>query len=315
MMVVQAPRASAILHSLLAARVERRPWLLPANICPIVPLVFFKANVPFRMVDISPHSLHLDLDQAGDLLSTRAFGGVLYAHTYGDETTPQDFFLLVRERFPEVFILDDRCLCLPQVEDPAETAADLCLFSTGYAKIVDLGFGGYAFVREGVEFAAASLPFEPGAYARLEEQARRAARERTRFVYRDSAWLQTRADLPAWYDYSRQIQAALPGTLEIRKAINTIYRRGLPAEVQLPEHYQTWRFNLRVGNARRILDQLFSAGLFASAHYASLAESMSDERTPVAESLAAEVINLFNDHHFSIPQAEIACRVIRENLP
>jgi hypothetical protein len=64
MNIVQAPRASAILYNLLKSQDNTDPWLLPANICPIVPLTFFKAGVPFELVDISAENLHMDLEQA-----------------------------------------------------------------------------------------------------------------------------------------------------------------------------------------------------------------------------------------------------------
>ena len=42
---------------------------------------------------------------------------------------------------------------------------------------------------------------------------------------------------------------------------------------------------------------------------------MVDGHAPRAEILADEVINLFNDHHFTMGQAERLCTVIMENLP
>jgi hypothetical protein len=144
MKIIQAPRASAILHNLLISRKPARPWLMPANICPVVPITFMKAEVPFVLVDISAQSLHMDLDQAVGLIERREFGGLLYAHTYGDESTPDDFFADVKSIDPELIIVDDRCLCIPAFD--VKTMVDVVLFSTGYAKIVDLGFGGYALL-------------------------------------------------------------------------------------------------------------------------------------------------------------------------
>ena len=43
-------RASTILHNLLRASSQHRPWLLPANVCPIVPLTFLKAGCEFEFV-------------------------------------------------------------------------------------------------------------------------------------------------------------------------------------------------------------------------------------------------------------------------
>jgi hypothetical protein len=91
MQILQAPRASAILYSILIADEEKRPWLLPANICPIVPITFLKARVPFQFVDISARTLHMDLDQAEASIKERKFGGLLYAHTYSEASTPNPF--------------------------------------------------------------------------------------------------------------------------------------------------------------------------------------------------------------------------------
>src|SRR6266511_2501701 len=112
MQIVQASRASAIIYSLLANLEDRSPWLLPANICPIVPITFLKARIPFRFVDISARTLHMDLEQAEALIKKRKFGGLLYAHTYGEASTPNDFFEYIKNFSPELVIIDDRCLCI-----------------------------------------------------------------------------------------------------------------------------------------------------------------------------------------------------------
>ncbi len=57
MKTIKPPRASAILYNLLVSQKQTKPWLLPANICPIVPITFMKADVPFEFVDISSETL------------------------------------------------------------------------------------------------------------------------------------------------------------------------------------------------------------------------------------------------------------------
>jgi hypothetical protein len=88
----------------------------------------------------------------------------------------------------------------------------------------------------------------------------------------------------------------------------------LPEEIQFPDYYQSWRFNIRLKKKDEVLAAIFAAGLFASSHYASLAGIMDDGHAPRADRLANEVINLFNDHHFTVQQAEQACAVILENI-
>jgi len=168
MKLAYAPRASAILYQVLASQ-PRRPLLLPANICPIVPLTFLKAGTAFRFVDISPITLHMDLDQAQDLLKTGDYGGVLYAHSYGETSTPSGFFAGVKALNPTLLIVDDRCLCPPDALAQEESQVDVTLYSSGYAKIVDLGYGGYAFLADSLPYAPHSLPYAPQALAALEE--------------------------------------------------------------------------------------------------------------------------------------------------
>lgn len=314
MQIVQAPRASAILYSLLVNRRDKSPWLLPANICPIVPITFLKAEVPFQFVDISPETLHMDLDQVEDLLKNGKIGGLLYAHTYGEVSTPNEFFGSVKSLFPDLMVIDDRCLCIPDLELDPINKADIQLYSTGYAKIVDLNFGGYAFLSDAIDYQSAHLAFDPVQYEALEKAYKAAVSQRQKFVYQDSDWLETDAAVPVWNEYCMQIERSLAGSLEHRASLNHVYAGMLPVDIQLPAAFQTWRFNIRVRDKQRILDAIFSSGLFASSHYASLAGIMEDGKAPQAESLERSIINLFNDHYFGLDQAEKVCRIILENL-
>ncbi len=312
MQLVQSPRASAILYNILVGRADLRAWLLPANICPIVPLAFLKARVPFQFVDIDS-ALQMDLDQTRDLISTRKFGGLLYAHPYGESSAPLEFFSALKNLIPEFFIIDDRCLCIPDIEPPT-SPADAILYSTGYAKVVELNFGGYAFLRDEIKYQSASLPFNPEHHAEIEKLYKQAIQRREKFIYHDSDWLQIDPPFPAWYDYSKQIETRRRKTLLHRAALNRIYESRLPKEIQLPPSYQMWRFNIRVKNKSKILNAIFQAGLFASSHYASMAGIMADGFAPRAESLADEVVNLFNDEHFNEAQAQKTCDVILRSL-
>ncbi|HET9910172.1 MAG TPA: hypothetical protein VFQ23_26240 [Anaerolineales bacterium] len=314
MQIIQAPRASAILYTLLVSQPAPRPWILPANICPIVPITFFKARVPFEFVDIAADTLHMDLEQAETLIKSRHYGGLLYAHSYGEPSTPNEFFLHAKSIHPDLLILDDRCLCIPALDPNANSPADLTLYSTGYAKIVELNFGGYAFLKENIPYKPVHLPFHPQDYEKLENSYKKSISERAMFSYHDTNWLDTISNLPAWYDYRQKIQSHMDDSLAHRTTLNKIYSSQLPREIQLPNAYQSWRFNLRVKNKKRILDAIFKKGLFASSHYASLAGTMADGNAPQAEMLADEVINLFNDKHFTVEQANQVCEIITENL-
>lgn len=116
--------------------------------------------------------------------------------------------------------------------------------------------------------------------------------------------------MPDWKIYRRMIEVGLELSLLQRRMLNAMYSSRLPKDIQLPKQYQTWRFNVRVKNKKQIMDEIFADGLFASSHYASLAGIMSEGRAPVAESVAGEVVNLFNDHHFTSEMAGHICELI-----
>ncbi|MEZ0396487.1 MAG: hypothetical protein ABWK53_08690 [Anaerolineales bacterium] len=309
MKLVLERRASAILYHLLTARADRRPFLLPANICPIVPLTFLKAGVPFEFVDISAATLHMDLEAAAARLQSGGFGGLLYAHTYGEPSTPFDFFAAVKADHPSLLLIDDRCLCEPDLTPPRHPA-DVLLYSSGYAKIVDLGFGGYAFLRPDLPYAPRPLPFQPEHLKALEQAYKESLAARRPFHYADSDWLESGGDMPAWDEYRRRLAEGLKQAQAHRNTINAIYAARLPAWAQLPPAYQNWRFNLRLPQREQARQAIFEAGLFASAHYASLAGVFAPGVCPQAESLAAQVLNLFNDHHYSAAMAEQTCDII-----
>jgi dTDP-4-amino-4,6-dideoxygalactose transaminase len=314
MQIIHAPRASAILYSLLTSQTHSLPWILPANICPIVPITFFKARIPFELVDISASTLHMDLEQVEALIQSRKYGGLLYAHTYGEPSTPNEFFANIKSIDSGLLILDDRCLCIPDLGPASNSTADITLYSTGYAKIVELNFGGYAFLNESIAYQPVHLSFNSKDHDELEKFYKESISARTPFNYHDTNWLDTNSEVPAWYDYCQQIKSHMNDSLAHRRTLNEIYSNQLPAAIQLPEAYQTWRFNLRVEGKKRIMDAIFDKGLFASSHYASLAGIMADGQAQQAEKLADEVINLFNDRHFTVEQAEQVSEIIRENL-
>ena len=314
MQIVQAPRASAIFYNLLKGLPNRHPWLLPANICPIVPITLFKAGTPFEFVDISAETLHMDLKQLEERLEQGVFGGVLYAHTFGEPSTPNEFFSQIKSHAHNLILVDDRCLCVPDLDPDLDMIADLTLYSTGYAKIVDLGFGGYAFLKDSVAYPSEHLRFVPEDIDKVEKDYRQTLRRRSPYRYQDSDWLQTDADLPTWHDYRLKIETGLQTSIRHRAALNSIYASCLPVEIQLPQKFQTWRFNIRLADRQPVLDAIFSSGLFASSHYASLAGLMAPGKAIQADILANEIINLFNDSHFDAQQARQVSKLISQML-
>ena len=153
MTLINAPRAASILFDLVASQSQPAgPVLLPANVCPIVPLTILKARREIRFVDICEKTLAMDTDAALQIVRESAPGcALVYVHTYGATAPVDAFFMQLRSQDSQLLLVDDRCAARPDVspESPLQ-GADAVLYSTGYGKYVDLGWGGYAVVDDGL---------------------------------------------------------------------------------------------------------------------------------------------------------------------
>jgi hypothetical protein len=302
-MITCANRASVILFNLLSLRQDRRPFLLPANICPIVPAVFQKVGFSFEFVDISKEDYCIDRELVSELVRSHRYGGVLLVRTYGYYRNLSSFFRELRNTDEDILIVDDRCLCEPSFESPME-AAGVVLYSTGPMKYADLGFGGYAFIEEHVPYRHHSLSYSQTALQCLEENYKRSIDRGERFAYTDDDWLDGRDPAFPLAEYRDAVISEISRSRSRKTRINNYYRSVLPPEILLGEQWNNWRFCIRVKDKARLLKNIFSNGLFASSHYASLAGIFGPGDAPVTGRLHESVINLFNDRHISMNQVE-----------
>lgn len=271
-------RASAVLLKFLLSLGRVRKFILPVNICPIVPQVFNYAKIEIKYVDINNSDYCIDYQKALKLLSEKEteFSGILFNHTYGIESTPDDFFAKIKEINPSLLIIDDRCLCKP-IFKPTNNV-DLTLFSTGYAKYVDIGYGGLGITNlllDKTEFKEAIINL--------------------------NTKLQINA-LPVTVDaYLNQIETQLKLMVNHKSTINEIYDYHLADIHKLRNNLNQWRYNLIFDhNSYEILEAIFKKGFFASKHYAPLDTSNYFN----AQQLHSKVINLFNDKYISPENAE-----------
>jgi hypothetical protein len=316
-------RAAAVLYHLLRSRPDRRPFLVPANACPVVAWTFLAAEQPFCLIDLGA-DLTLDRERALALLDgdPDGWGGILFVRTYGAldpaaEPGLAAFFAAARALSPGLLVIDDRCLCRPEPSGTAITpGADVTLYSTGYAKHVDLGWGGFAHLAPQVSYRRHDgPPFEPAALEQIERRTRMVEARRARWRGQGPAgWLDLRAPELPWEEHAREIAPALAAADAHKERLNAIYREALPPEIQLPAAFQHWRFQIQVPRSEELVATLFDAGLFASRHYASLGGIFGDGHFPRAEALHARVVNLFNDRYFSEAQAEQAAALVRRHL-
>jgi dTDP-4-amino-4,6-dideoxygalactose transaminase len=285
-MIVYERRACAIIYNLLRRRADRRPFLLPANVCPIVPATFAEAEQAVEFVDIDERSLEIDRETVVDRVQSGAYGGILFVRPYGSECNAAPFFEQLRSVQSDLLLIDDRCLCRPDYDEKTAPIADATLFSTGRAKYVDLSGGGFAQVAERVVYE-------------------RSASNRV-----SAPWLDLRAPEQPWDEYCHAVAEARAAADTHKATLNALYERELPAAIQFAPELQKWRFNIRVPKAEALVASIFAAGLFASRHYPSVGRSA----FPVAERVHSEIVNLFNDRYFDLERANRVIDVVLKHL-
>lgn len=316
MRFVYENRASAILYNLLLAQPRRTAWLLPANVCPIVPLTFRKAGRSFEFVDIEEATLCMSRSDVLERLHATPdrYGGVLFVRTYGVEEAFDDLFDELKRCSPTTLVIDDRCLCPPCLDEPASSVADGMLFSTGYAKPVDLGFGGFAWLADDIAYRRHGLRYRSEDLESLTSAIKASIARGQRFEYEDTDWLDSGAPATSIDEYRSSIRAGARESAALKSRINRVYRNGLPESICLDDRFQNWRFQILVPQKDRLLAALFDSGLFASSHYADLTGIFSEGVSPEAARLHRQVVNLFNDRYFSEDQAEQTVALVREHL-
>lgn len=306
-MIAFEQRASTVLFNLLGSHQITGPFLLPANICPVVPLVFLKANRAFEFIDIAPDTLcmsHEGVIKRWLALDRAAPAGIIYVRTYGAVFDAKKLFRRIKAMSPGALIVDDRCLCEPTFNGKLESCVDVELYSSGYAKFVDIGFGGFGFIRDGVPYSRAGLPYDKGDLEDLTLSYKRVLEMRLPYVYTDSSWLDTSDPLCSWEDFKRHVASEVVKVRKIKREINLIYARRLPKDIQFPEAFNSWRFNILVRNKTGVCGAIQQEGLFASGHYEPLVDVFGMGEGRRARFLHKHVVNLFNDRYFSLEQAE-----------
>lgn len=273
---VCAYRANKILFNFIKSNNLVGMIILPANICPDVVDTLRYARNPLHFVDIDAHTLCLDWQQVQSVAKDAA--AVLAVHTYGIEDNFNEQFAALRAVNPNIVIIDDRCLCMPELGEP-NSIADMVIYSTGEKKQVEFGAGGIGYVSEGWNYEEINVPEND--------------------VLTNETWA---------LDEKSQL-AKMDAVIKHKEKLNAIYRKNLPATIQLPAPYQHWRFNIIVPDKEEILKAIFDAGLFASGHYKPQAEDCT-----VATNLYNHIINLFNDFYFKEEQALKTCEIINEKI-
>ena len=276
MKLLTANRATKLLYNFLKVNNISGKVLLPANICPEVVQTLHYAGMTTQFVDLQVETLCIHQDAVLSLAKEASV--LLFVHTYGIEHDFYTFFDQVREQNPDIIIVDDKCLCLPDLE-VKDSAADLVLYSTGERKLVSLGGGAIGYLADRWEYDEVEV-----------EESELLSNE-------------------LWLLDPKQLYMRMDTVIAHKEKLNSIYRSMLPEAMQLPDAYQHWRFNILVPNKEQIL-----AALAAEDIPAESPSPAQDEACVVASKLHTLAIQLYNDKRLTQEQAVRACEIICELL-
>ena len=311
--IIYKRRASAILYEYLLNIQNDGYFLIPANVCPIVPITLLKLNKKFELMDVNREDMCMNLDCVYDLIqkNRKKYSGIIYVDSYGLEKNVEEYFKSFKEKDNDFLIIHDKCLTIPDFE-PKQTFADLALFSTGYGKVVDVGMGGFA-INYNPNYANMIISnmneYSKYDMENLEKQYKKSIQKKEMFVYSDSKWLDLRSPETDFLDYKTNVINTVTKIMNHKKKLNNIYKNNLSFKSIASN---IWRYNIFLKNAKEIEKIIKREGLFCSRHYASLSMVFSKQDMPNASFVEERVLNLFNDFHVDEKYAYEIVKIINE---
>ena len=283
-MILFEDRASTVLYKVLSV-IENKKFLLPLNICPIVPDTLIKANKEFEFIDISLDTLCMSQNKAlKKIQDDNSIDGILFVKTFGIEFNIQPFYKKIKEINNDVFIIDDMCLCVPRFNYDIENSyADMSFFSSGYSKYVDIDYGGYGFIED------------------------KKFRKNFQDVSKNKYFL----------EYKKTIIDRIKPIKMHKDELNCIYKANIPRKYHLGNEFTNWRFSFLADNKDEILQAIFNKeNLFASSHYPQIDYEYKDNpmQNSNVNKIHKNIINLFNDFRFTKEQAYLVTEIVKQHI-
>lgn len=284
-MILFEDRAASVLYKVLT-KIKNKKFILPLNICPIVPDTFLKANKEFEFCDISLDTLCMDENLILKKISNdNTIDGILFVKTFGIELNVDPLFKKIKSINKNIFIIDDMCPCMQEFDyDIEKSFSDMALFSSGYSKYIDLGYGGYGFLKD----------------------------DNFKNVFDD------KANTKEFLEYKYKILEQISVMIKHKIALNSIYIENIPKHLHLGEKFNNWRFSILVKNKDKILKEIFKIdGLFASSHYPQIdfEYSLNPIKDSNTKKIHDEILNLFNDFRFTQEKAYKIVDIINKYIP
>lgn len=317
---ITANRASTILYNFILSNDKvKGTWLIPTNVCHFVPATILKAGAKIEILDISEKDLCINQDQVTSRLmnNKKKYSGIIYVRSYGVDNNAADFFSKIKKIKSNLLLVDDKCLGIPSFDKKINLLVDLELFSTGYSKYIDLGYGGFAKLNSKCNYDKTRLKYSKKDEDTFSEYFKNVVYNNTKVNQQELAeivnlnWLDSK-EIINKKTYFTEIKEAIKKTKVNKAAINNVYKKALINNVNFKESSTNWRYNILVNKREEILKTLATQGLFAGKHYYPLSKIFEANETPIWNFIYNKILNLFNDFRYTINQAEKTTAIINK---
>lgn len=306
-----AHRASSLLYQIAVA--NKGLWIIPDNVCHVVMATLVLAGCTPLILDVDRQTLELNHnDVLQRIKETKVVKGIVMVRAFGnDKLDYTEFIRNIRMIDFNILFVDDRCLCQPTFQI-VDCDADYYLYSTGYSKFVDLGYGGYCFSKREIKNCA--LPYSEAHEIEFNyyfsESISSQSVIRKGFVNKISKlnWLNTRSLDVSYIDLVKE-NCVL--AYEHKKHINNIYYN-INKDFILGDDFNVWRFNLLFENRDEILKLFTDNDIFSSKHYFSLSQLLGHLPNKIWSFYSNHIINLFNDKRCTVPMAYKSVEIINK---
>lgn len=331
-------RGSSALYAILnSISVTKRKLLLPVNICEIVIPVI-------QLAGFSPIFYDVDSDTGNSGLEnikakyTGEEAVLLAVHNFG---VPLEIDLISEwAKEKEIFVIEDVCNALGSTWKnlPLGNWGNAAIYSFGYSKIVELGFGGGLTVREsGLRQKVKELISSFDLYSDLHKEADHEFQSKLRILRKDSGNQKPEIYRPLYEDYAKFLiyrldeqsvnlikdaLVDLDTILSSRHQKAMMYKNGISSSkishIQEVPGQIFWRYNILVEPERRdeLLKLLIDNTIWASKWYPPVNKLFFEESEsgsyPGAELFSKRVINLFVDERFSITEVKRTISLINQ---
>lgn len=335
--VVCTGRASVAIFSILRAIVSNADVVVPVNICPaaVYPIIY-SGNRPV-FCDVCRHSGNVSL-QTVQLSVTQHTKAILLPHMYGNPVEQvKDIQAFCREH--NLVLIEDCASAMGATIDGVEVGGfgDYSVFSTGHAKIVDIGGGGFVYshrdlgeirriVKSCEELSSDSTQLE-NEYAACYRRYLNTRKPFSLFKERDffqqdfsSLFVRRMKFCPDEFLLG-EVRRKLKGSIEFhrsrQKRMENIFYTFCPQlEIyRYPDGAVPWRFSFFIENTRRqdVADRLLRVHMPVSDWYPPIAEVFGNvSRYPVASEMGASILNF--PHSLLDSEFAEACKIVFATL-